>query len=42
VTLPTAPRLAAAKEYLGIPPVVAICGSTRFMAEMAEADRAAT
>jgi hypothetical protein len=38
VTLPTAPRLAAAKEYLGIPPVVAICGSTRFMAEMAEAD----
>jgi hypothetical protein len=38
VTLSADPRLAAAKEYLGIPVVVAICGSTRFMAEMAEAD----
>lgn len=31
-------KLAEAKERLGIPPVVCICGSTRFMAEMAEAD----
>lgn len=38
MTLAEAPRLAAAKEYLGIPVVVAICGSTRFMAEMTEAD----
>ncbi|MFK0060442.1 hypothetical protein ACIQTN_14525 [Streptomyces werraensis] len=31
-------HLAAAKDRLGLPPVVAICGSTRFMTEMAEAD----
>ncbi|MCI3156265.1 hypothetical protein ELQ39_31800 [Streptomyces sp. GB4-14] len=31
-------HLAAAKDWLGLPPVVAICGSTRFMTEMAEAD----
>ncbi|MCQ4196368.1 hypothetical protein [Streptomyces parvulus] len=31
-------RLAEAKELSGLPPVVAICGSTRFMAEMNEAD----
>ncbi|MFE2297104.1 hypothetical protein ACFXAW_02795 [Streptomyces sp. NPDC059445] len=38
MTLPAAARLAAAKETLCIPVVVAICGSTRFMAEMAEAE----
>ncbi|WP_171117860.1 MULTISPECIES: hypothetical protein [unclassified Streptomyces] len=31
-------KLADAKERLGIPKIVAICGSTRFMSEMAEAD----
>ena len=31
-------QLAAAKKQLHIPAIVAICGSTRFMAEMAEAD----
>jgi hypothetical protein len=30
--------LADAKRRLGLPGVVVICGSTRFMAEMAEAD----
>jgi hypothetical protein len=30
--------LAEAKEQLHFPRIVAICGSTRFMAEMAEAD----
>ncbi|MFJ2675092.1 hypothetical protein [Streptomyces sp. NPDC087525] len=30
--------LTTAKERLGIPAIVCICGSTRFMAEMAEAD----
>ena len=30
--------LAEAKEQLHFPGIVAICGSTRFMAEMAEAD----
>ncbi|MEV7557642.1 hypothetical protein [Streptomyces sp. NPDC089795] len=31
-------KLADAKELLSLPPIVAICGSTRFMAEMNEAD----
>ena len=31
-------KLADAKERLNIPTIVVICGSTRFMAEMAEAD----
>ncbi|KUJ66865.1 hypothetical protein ACZ90_32415, partial [Streptomyces albus subsp. albus] len=31
-------RLAAAKRDLGLPVVVAICGSMRFMAEMTEAE----
>ncbi|MGO4634998.1 hypothetical protein AB4225_29325 [Streptomyces sp. 2RAF24] len=31
-------KLADAKKQLGLPRVVVICGSTRFMAEMAEAD----
>jgi hypothetical protein len=31
-------KLADAKKWLGIPSIVVICGSTRFMAEMAEAD----
>ncbi|MFD8414022.1 hypothetical protein ACFV2Q_20065 [Streptomyces sp. NPDC059650] len=31
-------KLAEAKRQLGFPRIVAICGSTRFMAEMAEAD----
>ena len=31
-------KLAEAKKQLGIPHVVVICGSTRFMAEMAQAD----
>ncbi|MGY3676628.1 hypothetical protein [Streptomyces sp. TE33382] len=31
-------QLAAAKEQLGFPRIVVICGSTRFMAEMAEAE----
>ncbi|MFI1092327.1 hypothetical protein [Streptomyces sp. NPDC020917] len=31
-------KLADAKQQLGLPPVVVICGSTRFMAEMTEAD----
>ncbi|WP_053712927.1 hypothetical protein [Streptomyces sp. XY413] len=33
-----AEKLAEAKKLLGLPRIVAICGSTRFMAEMAEAD----
>ncbi|MFJ9029782.1 hypothetical protein ACIRQP_14860 [Streptomyces sp. NPDC102274] len=32
------PELADAKTALGIPTIVCICGSTRFMAEMTEAD----
>ncbi|MEU8526446.1 hypothetical protein AB0C77_12740 [Streptomyces sp. NPDC048629] len=41
--LPTTPeqQLAAAKRGLGLPVIVAICGSTRFMAEMTEADKEA-
>ncbi|WP_432091549.1 hypothetical protein [Streptomyces sp. NRRL F-5630] len=31
-------RLSDAKELLGLPRIVAICGSTRFMTEMNEAD----
>ncbi|WP_020140964.1 hypothetical protein [Streptomyces sp. 351MFTsu5.1] len=31
-------KLAEAKKQLGIPHIVVICGSTRFMAEMAQAD----
>lgn len=31
-------KLAEAKKQLSIPHIVVICGSTRFMAEMAEAD----
>ncbi|AVH93770.1 hypothetical protein C5L38_00710 [Streptomyces sp. WAC00288] len=31
-------RLADAKAQLGLPRIVVICGSTRFMTEMAEAD----
>lgn len=31
-------KLADAKDRLGIPPIVVICGSTRFMPEMTEAD----
>lgn len=31
-------KLASAKQRLNIPSVVVICGSTRFMAEMTEAD----
>ncbi|WP_432160933.1 hypothetical protein [Streptomyces sp. NRRL F-5630] len=31
-------RLSNAKELLGLPRIVAICGSTRFMTEMNEAD----
>ncbi|NUR67761.1 MAG: hypothetical protein HOQ47_18580 [Streptomyces sp.] len=31
-------ELAAAKKRLSLPRIVVICGSTRFMAEMAEAD----
>lgn len=33
-----ADQLAEAKKQLNFPRIVAICGSTRFMAEMAEAD----
>lgn len=33
-----AEKLAEAKKELGFPRIVVICGSTRFMAEMAEAD----
>ncbi|MFG2311464.1 hypothetical protein ACGFS9_22785 [Streptomyces sp. NPDC048566] len=33
-----AEKLAEVKKQVGLPPIVAICGSTRFMAEMAEAD----
>jgi hypothetical protein len=33
---------ADAKKRLGLPMIVAICGSTRFMAEMADADRELT
>jgi hypothetical protein len=35
-------KLADGKDRLGIPPIVVICGSTRFMAEMADADRRLT
>ncbi|MFJ7017928.1 hypothetical protein ACIQUW_06150 [Streptomyces sp. NPDC101117] len=31
-------KLADAKQRLGLPPIVVICGSTRFMGEMVEAD----
>ncbi|MFD8598195.1 hypothetical protein ACFV1L_24645 [Kitasatospora sp. NPDC059646] len=31
-------RLSQAKRQLRLPPIVVICGSTRFMTEMAEAD----
>ena len=31
-------RLADAKKLLGLPRIIVICGSTRFMAEMNEAD----
>ncbi|MFC7219638.1 hypothetical protein ACFQLX_15905 [Streptomyces polyrhachis] len=31
-------KLADAKKLLGLPRIVVICGSTRFMAEMAEAE----
>ncbi|MFF8952812.1 hypothetical protein ACF09I_28955 [Streptomyces sp. NPDC014940] len=31
-------KLADAKQLLGLPRIVVICGSTRFMAEMTEAD----
>ncbi|MFD8839814.1 hypothetical protein [Streptomyces griseofuscus] len=37
-----AEQLATALERLNIPTIVAICGSTRFMAEMADADRELT
>lgn len=35
-------KLASAKERMAIPEIVVICGSTRFMAEMADADRELT
>ncbi|WP_432140153.1 hypothetical protein [Streptomyces sp. bgisy154] len=35
-------KLADAKKRLSIPHVIAICGSTRFMQEMADADRELT
>ncbi|WP_327223050.1 hypothetical protein OG229_02580 [Streptomyces platensis] len=35
-------KLADAKHRLSIPCIVAICGSTRFMTEMADADRQLT
>lgn len=35
-------KLATGKALLGIPTIVAICGSTRFMQEMADADRELT
>ncbi|MFF0277510.1 hypothetical protein [Streptomyces sp. NPDC004330] len=35
-------KLADAKERMAIPEIVVICGSTRFMAEMADADRELT
>ncbi|MET8893997.1 hypothetical protein [Streptomyces albogriseolus] len=40
MSLPLTPEehLAVAKDQLCLPPIVAICGSTRFMTEMAEAD----
>lgn len=40
--LTAAEQLAAARFSLAIPPIVCICGSTRFMAEMADADRELT
>jgi len=40
--LTPAEKLADAKKRLGIPTIVCICGSTRFMDAMAEADRALT
>jgi hypothetical protein len=36
--LSPAEKLASAKYALSLPPIVVICGSTRFMAEMTEAD----
>ncbi|CAK7288635.1 hypothetical protein SGPA1_80099 [Streptomyces misionensis JCM 4497] len=41
-TTDPAEHLATALERLNIPTIVAICGSTRFMTEMADADRALT
>ena len=40
VPQPFAPeeKLADAKKQLGLPPIVVLCGSTRFMTEMTEAD----
>lgn len=35
-------KLTAGKRGLGIPRIVVLCGSTRFMAEMTDADRALT
>jgi hypothetical protein len=35
-------KLATGKALLGIPKIVVICGSTRFMQEMADADRELT
>lgn len=35
-------KLADAKQHLSIPRIVVICGSTRFMPEMADADRELT
>lgn len=32
-------KLSSAKQHLGIPRIVAICGSTRFIRQMADADR---
>ncbi|MFD7980244.1 hypothetical protein [Streptomyces sp. NPDC059071] len=40
--LTAAEKLAAAKRDLDIPETVVICGSTRFMKEMAEADKELT
>uniref|UniRef100_UPI003F492844 hypothetical protein n=1 Tax=Streptomyces sp. CA-141956 TaxID=3240051 RepID=UPI003F492844 len=40
--LPPAEKLAAAKRDLDIPETVVICGSTRFMKEMAQADKELT
>jgi len=37
-TLTPEQKLAEAKQHLSIPHIVVICGSTRFMAEMAQAD----
>ena len=40
--LTPAEKLAAAKDTLALPKILCICGSTRFMDQMAKADRAAT